>query len=103
MGTSEQANKMCEKKVVNQAILNDIIHRVVEVAKPDKIILFGSAARDQMGANSDIDLLVIKSGDFHRGHLTEEIYMNLAGVGQAVDIVVTVLPWSFTPRWRKAE
>jgi hypothetical protein len=41
-----------------------------------------------MDANSDVDLLVIKSGDFHRGHLTEEIYMNLFGVGQAVDIVV---------------
>ena len=79
---------MRETKGVDQAILNDIIHRVVEVAKPDKIILFGSAARDEMGANSDIDLLVIKSGDFHRGRLTEEIYMNLFGVGQAVDIVV---------------
>lgn len=79
---------MREKKVIDPETLNAIIRRVVEVAKPDKIILFGSAARDQMGANSDVDLLVIKSGNFHRGHLTEEIYMNLFGVGQAVDIVV---------------
>ena len=41
-----------------------------------------------MGENSDVDLLVIKRGNFHRGRLTEEIYMNLFGVGQAVDIVV---------------
>jgi hypothetical protein len=41
-----------------------------------------------MDANSDVDLLVIKSGNFHRGRLTEEIYMNLFGVGQAVDVVV---------------
>ncbi len=79
---------MRDKKAIDQETLNAIIQRVVEVAKPDKIILFGSAARDQMGANSDVDLLVIKSGDFHRGRLTEEIYMNLFGVGQAVDIVV---------------
>ncbi len=79
---------MRNKKAIDQETLNAIIQRVVEVAKPDKIILFGSAARDQMGANSDVDLLVIKSGDFHRGRLTEEIYMNLFGVGQAVDIVV---------------
>jgi predicted nucleotidyltransferase len=76
------------KRTLDQQILNEIIHRIVEVAHPDKIILFGSAARDQMDANSDVDLLVIKRGNFHRGRLTEEIYMNLFGVGQAVDIVV---------------
>jgi len=76
------------KRALDQQILNEIIHRIVEVAHPDKIILFGSAARDQMDANSDVDLLVIKGGNFHRGRLTEEIYMNLFGVGQAVDIVV---------------
>ena len=76
------------KRALDQQILNEIIHRIVEVAHPDKIILFGSAARDQMDADSDIDLLVIKGGNFHRGRLTEEIYMNLFGVGQAVDIVV---------------
>jgi hypothetical protein len=32
-----------------------------------------------MGPNSDIDLLVVKSGDYHRGALTDEIYMNLFG------------------------
>jgi predicted nucleotidyltransferase len=76
------------KRTLDQQILDEIIHRIVEVAHPDKIILFGSAARDQMDANSDVDLLVIKGGNFHRGRLTEEIYMNLFGVGQAVDIVV---------------
>ena len=76
------------QKTVSQMKLNEIIRRIVEVAKLDKIILFGSAARGEMGPNSDVDLLVVKGGDFHRGQLTEEIYMNLFGVGQAVDIVV---------------
>jgi predicted nucleotidyltransferase len=79
---------MDQSNVLGQQTLDEIIHRIVEVAQPDRIILFGSAARDQMGANSDVDLLVIKSGHFHRGRLTEEIYMNLFGVGQAVDVVV---------------
>ncbi len=79
---------MDETRALDPQILDEIIHRIVEVAQPDQIMLVGSAARDQMGANSDVDLLVIKSGDFHRGRLTEEIYMNLFGVGQAVDIVV---------------
>lgn len=79
---------MKQSRQVRQEILDEIIRRIVEVAKPDKIIMFGSAARGQMGPNSDVDLLVIKSGDFHRGRVTEEIYMNLFGVGEAVDVIV---------------
>jgi len=67
--------------------LSGIIRRIVEVAQPEKIILFGSAARGEMGPNSDLDLLVVKSGA-HRRRLAQEIYMNLFGVGQAVDVVV---------------
>lgn len=76
---------------VTQETLDEIIRRIVEVAKPDKIVLFGSAAQGKMGPNSDLDFLVIKSGDFHRGRLTEEIYMNfmnLKGVRRGVDVVV---------------
>ena len=69
-------------------VLAKVIHRIVEVAQPDKIILFGSAARGEMGRNSDLDLLVVKSGVIHRGRLIEIIYENLLGVGQAVDVVV---------------
>jgi predicted nucleotidyltransferase len=42
------------------AILADIVKRVVEAAKPEKVVLFGSAARGTMGPDSDLDLLVIK-------------------------------------------
>lgn len=75
-------------KTVSQDALDEIIRRVVEVAKPDRIIMFGSAARGDMGLHSDVDLLVVKSGRYHRGRLTERIYMNLRGVTQAVDVIV---------------
>ena len=75
---------------VPAVVLKEIVRRIVEVAQPDKIILFGSAARGEMGPNSDVDLLVIVSGIPHRGKLTEAIYMNLIGVGQAVDVIVAV-------------
>lgn len=79
---------MGQRRGVDQKTLDDIIRRVVEVARPDKIILFGSAARGEVGPDSDVDLLVIKSGNFHRGRLPEDIYMNLSGVDEAVDVVV---------------
>ena len=68
--------------------LAEIIRRIVRVAAPERIILFGSAARGEAGSDSDLDLLVIKPGRFHRGRLTEEIYMHLIGVDHAVDVVV---------------
>jgi len=75
-------------KPVMQETLAEIIRRVVEVAQPERIILFGSAARGEMGPNSDVDLLVVKGGEFDQGGLTEDIYENLYGVGQAVDVLV---------------
>ena len=73
---------------LDSLMLADIVRRVVAVAKPDRVVLFGSAARGTMGPNSDVDLLVIKSGRFHRGQLTEAIYRGLRGAGVAVDVVV---------------
>ncbi|MBI3799107.1 MAG: nucleotidyltransferase domain-containing protein [Deltaproteobacteria bacterium] len=78
---------MTEKKTISQETLAQIIRRIVEVAKPEKIILFGSAARGEMGPHSDVDLLVIKAGA-NRLDLTGQIYHNLHGVQAAVDIVV---------------
>ncbi|WP_251941206.1 nucleotidyltransferase domain-containing protein [Salinibacter ruber] len=68
-------------------VLDIIIERIVEVADPERIILFGSGARDEMGPHSDLDLLVVKSG-VHRRKLAQRIYRNLIGVGHPVDIVV---------------
>jgi predicted nucleotidyltransferase len=75
-------------KAANQETLAEIIRRVVEVAQPERIILFGSAARGEMGPNSDVDLLVVKRGKFDQIRLTGDIYVSLHGVGQAVDVVV---------------
>ena len=72
---------------VTQKILDELISRITEVAQPEKIILFGSAVRGEMGPNSDVDLLVVKSG-VHRRRLAQTIYMNLLGLGQAVDVIV---------------
>ncbi len=79
---------MDKKRILLEETLQEIIRRIVEVAQPEKIILFGSAARGEMCFHSDVDLLVIKRGEFHQSRLTGEIYMNLFGVGQAVDVIV---------------
>lgn len=69
-------------------MLEEIVRRIVKVASPDRIILFGSLARGEAGPDSDIDLLVIKSGEVHRRHLAQEIYRNLFGIAAPVDVIV---------------
>src|SRR5436190_19020983 len=73
----------------NPAILADIVKRVVEAAHPEKIVLFGSAARGTMGPDSDLDLLVIKGGKFNRHRVTTAIYRNLSGATGVDAVVVT--------------
>ncbi|MDD2734730.1 MAG: nucleotidyltransferase domain-containing protein [Desulfuromonadaceae bacterium] len=75
------------KKVLD-SLVQEIIGRILSVIKPTKVLLFGSAARGNMGANSDIDLLVVVPNGVHRRRTTQNIYRNMLGVGFAADIVV---------------
>jgi predicted nucleotidyltransferase len=75
-------------KLISDEIMNEIIRRIVETAHPRKIILFGSAARGEMGPNSDLDILVVMPTGIHRRKTARSIYRNLIGVGFAADIVV---------------
>ncbi len=78
---------MKKQKTFNEETLKEIIRRVIEACQPEKIIFFGSSARGEMGPNSDVDLLVVKTG-VHRRKTAKQIYRNLRGVGFAVDVIV---------------
>jgi predicted nucleotidyltransferase len=71
------------------AILADVIKRIVEIADPEKIVLFASAARGAMGPDSDLDLLIIKAGKFQRDRVTRDTYRNLSGAIGVDAVVVT--------------
>ena len=79
---------MTTDSVDRPELISEIVRRVVAVAHPDKIILFGSAARGDVRAHSDIDVLIVKSGDFHKGRLTGVIYRSLYGMDASVDVIV---------------
>ena len=81
-------NIRTRKRRVKPKVLADVIRRVVEAAQPDKIVLFGSAARGEMGPNSDLDLLVIKGGKFNYWRLLTTIYRQLRDTEAAVDVVL---------------
>ncbi|MEK7395493.1 MAG: nucleotidyltransferase domain-containing protein [Candidatus Poribacteria bacterium] len=68
--------------------LREIINRITDVVHPERIIMFGSAARGEMDQDSDVDLLVIKSGEYNQNKLTKEIYINMIGIEQSVDVIL---------------
>jgi type I restriction enzyme S subunit len=71
----------------DERTVQEIVRRIVEAVSPEKIILFGSAARGEMGPDSDIDLLVVKACDAPR-EVERRIYRELIGIGIPKDVLV---------------
>ena len=69
-------------------ILQEIIRRIVDVAAPQRIVLFGSRARGAALPDSDYDLLVIRRGVKQRRRMAMDIYRSLRGIPYGVDVIV---------------
>ena len=68
--------------------VDEIVRRIVEVAHPDKIILFGSAATGQMTKDSDVDLLVLESSPKNARVESMRIRDALISIMHPFDIIV---------------
>ena len=84
-------------RVDYQKEIESIKTQIIEKYKPEKIILFGSAARGQFGLDSDADFLIIKKDTPYYGadrirELSRIIERNIA-----VDLLV-YRPEEFTKR-----
>ena len=74
---------------IDQATLDEIIRRILAVASPEKIILFGSAATGTMTADSDIDLLIVKRDITDRRQEYVRIRRALRDIAFPFDIILT--------------
>lgn len=72
----------------DQALLDEIVARIVAEVRPLRIILFGSAARGEMGPESDLDLLVVMPDGIHRRETSRIAYRALRGLGISKDVIV---------------
>lgn len=71
-------------------VVDDAVQRIVDEVHPLSIVMFGSAARGDVGPNSDLDLLVIMPDGVDRRETTYRIYRRLRGLGCATDIIVVL-------------
>src|SRR5712692_1815786 len=73
---------------IDEKLTHEIVRRVLSVSKPERIILFGSAATGQMTKDSDIDLLVVEPAPANTRERSVEIRDAVGDIGFPVDVIV---------------
>ena len=73
---------------VDDSLLSEVVRRILTVAAPDRIILFGSAATGNMTKDSDIDLLIVEPAPENTLHESVKIRRALGSIGYPIDVIV---------------
>jgi predicted nucleotidyltransferase len=79
---------MGERALNREELLQTIVSRIAEAIRPQRIILFGSWARDEYGPHSDVDLLVIQESDLPRPQRYAQVRRLFWGMKLPMDILV---------------
>ena len=73
---------------IDDSLVREIVQRLLGVARPDRIILFGSAANGPMTRDSDIDLLVVAPASSNTLDERVRLYKALRGLGFPFDVFI---------------
>lgn len=75
--------------VIDDAKLSEVLRRLIDAYRPERIYLFGSTARGDAGPDSDYDLMVIVPDDAPPDRRRARLaYERLWGTGTAADVLV---------------
>ena len=70
------------------ASLNRLVDAIIRLIDPERIILFGSAARGQAGPESDLDLLVVVPDGTDERRTAMMLYEKIRGVGRPFELLL---------------
>ncbi len=78
------------RKLINSVhdIIDEMVRRIVSGFDPEQIVLFGSHARGDADADSDVDLLVVMRVDGSKRKAATAIDLALWGIEAPADILV---------------
>lgn len=85
---------MMQTQGAYEAVARKMVNRIIEQFHPEKIIVFGSLVRGQVGPDSDLDILVIMRVEGSCRQKANEIDAVLADRTIPMDIIV-VTPEQF--------
>jgi len=62
---AKQDNPLVVRKApsADDAVMADVVHRLVDVYRPERVYLFGSVGRGDANADSDYDILLVARDD----------------------------------------
>ncbi len=89
---------------VTAELLDAMTRAIVEEVDPEQVVLFGSRARGDAHADSDVDFLVVESEPFGEGHSRWDEMQRLRGVLQHFPVSKDILVCSTdeTAKWAGA-
>jgi predicted nucleotidyltransferase len=74
--------------MLTQSAIQQAVQRIVQVAQPRRVILFGSYARGDASSDSDLDLMVILPGQPDKYTEMLRLRRAVGQVGTGVDVLV---------------
>ena len=74
--------------MIDERKLQEAVQRIVAVAQPSRVILFGSYGRDDADQDSDLDLMVIERQVDNRGEEMIRLRKAMGSIDVGVDVLV---------------
>jgi len=74
--------------MIDERTLQKVVQRIVAVAQPNRVILFGSHGRGDANEDSDLDLMVIERQVDNRGEEMVRLRKAVGSIGAGVDVLV---------------
>jgi uncharacterized protein len=65
-----------------------LVRQIVDIARPLRIVLFGSATSENVLPGSDLDVLVVMPAGTHRRQTAQRLYREISGVGMPFDLII---------------
>lgn len=73
---------------LNESFIQKVVGKILTVAHPERVILFGSASKGQVCPDSDVDLLIIEKNVVNPREETLRIRKALTEIEMPVDVIV---------------
>lgn len=84
------SNDLSDATVIDQRFIDDIVKRLMKM-EPARIILFGSYANGSNHADSDVDILVIKTSSVSKIKEMITARKLLKGLKKPFDVIITTI------------
>ena len=81
-------NPVLDNPPVTAETLDEVVRRILAAGSPLRVVLFGSYARDEAKAGSDLDILIVEESNLPRYRRAAPYLRALVGVFPAKDVLV---------------